>query len=137
VKSPTTAIRQALWQAGGYLRYCRPQGHRWTGPDPDRTPDLGPPEWKGVCVTCGKIGPPRPTWKRFGLMNLHPPQDAMRRLWLYATITPGLLGLTALAAIVLPGNGDDLTLTRVLIGCGAMIAVQFVGGYLGARTARR
>lgn len=61
----------------------------------------------------------------------------MLRVWLYAMLLPGLLGIAALAAIVLPGDGDDLTLTRLLTGCGVMIAVQVIGGYVGGRAAVR
>ncbi|WP_329336116.1 hypothetical protein OG252_13170 [Streptomyces sp. NBC_01352] len=59
----------------------------------------------------------------------------MTRIWLYTVAFPGLLGLATMAAIVLPG--DDLTLTRLLAGCGAMIAVQVIGGYLGGRASVR
>ncbi|WP_406730875.1 hypothetical protein [Streptomyces sp. NBC_01794] len=61
----------------------------------------------------------------------------MMRVWLYGMVIPGLLGLAALAAIVLPGDGDDLTYTRLLIGCGSMIAVCIGGGFLGGRAAGR
>lgn len=61
----------------------------------------------------------------------------MRRIWLYTMLLPGLLGIAALAAIVLPGPGSDLTLTRLLTGCAAMIAIQAGGGYLGGRAATR
>jgi hypothetical protein len=61
----------------------------------------------------------------------------MMRIWLYGMAIPGILGLAVMAAIVLPGDGGDLTLTRLLIGCGAMIAVQVCGGYVGGRTAVR
>ena len=64
-----TAAREALGQAYGYLRWCLPQGHLWSGPDPDQSPDLAPPDWRGVCVTCGKVAPPRPSWRRFILMG--------------------------------------------------------------------
>lgn len=53
----------------------------------------------------------------------------------YTTVLPALLGLAVMAAVVLPG--DDLTLTRLLFGCGAMIAVQVVTAYLGGRMAAR
>lgn len=55
---------------------------------------------------------------------------SMLRLWLYAMVVPGVLGLAAMAAIVLP-HGNDLTLTRLLAGCSAMITVQVVGGAVG------
>lgn len=47
-----------------------------------------------------------------------------------------MLRIRTLAAIVLPGDG--LTYTRLLVGCGVMIAVQAAGGYVvGRATARR
>lgn len=57
------------------------------------------------------------------------------RLWLYSTLIPAALGIAALAAVVLPG--DDLTLTRLLAGGGAMILVQCGGAYIGGRAAVR
>lgn len=53
----------------------------------------------------------------------------------YTTALPALLGLAVMAAVVLPG--DDLTLTRLLSGFGAMIAVQVVTAHLGGRVAAR
>jgi len=37
------------------------------------------------------------------------------------TVIPCTLGLAAMAAIVLPGPGDDLGLTRLLVGCSMLI----------------
>lgn len=59
----------------------------------------------------------------------------MLRIWLYGIVLPMLLGLTVLAVIALPG--DDLTVTRLLVGCGVMIAVQTIGGYVGGRAVAR
>lgn len=59
----------------------------------------------------------------------------MTRIWLYGMAIPALLGLATLAAIVLPG--DDLTYTRLLVGCGVMIAVMTGGGYVGGRVVAR
>lgn len=61
----------------------------------------------------------------------------MLRIWLYGMVLPGMLGLAAMAAIVLPGDGDDLTYPRLLFGCAAMIAVCVAGGYVGGRAAGR
>lgn len=58
-----TATMQALRQADGYVRWCFPRGHLWTGRSEDH------PDWLGVCVTCGKIAPPRPNWRCFILMG--------------------------------------------------------------------
>jgi hypothetical protein len=52
----------------------------------------------------------------------------MIRFFLCSILIPGVLGLAVLAAIVLPGDGDDLTLTRLLVGCGAMVVIQVSGG---------
>lgn len=61
----------------------------------------------------------------------------MTRVFLYGMVIPGMLGLAMLALVVLPGDGDDLTLTRLLAGCAAMIAVQVAGGFIGGRVAGR
>jgi hypothetical protein len=52
-------------------------------------------------------------------------------------VIPGILGLASMAAIVLPGDGDDLTYVQLLSGCAAMIAVCVAGGYVGGRVAGR
>ncbi|WP_406418473.1 hypothetical protein [Streptomyces sp. NBC_01614] len=61
----------------------------------------------------------------------------MLRVWLYGMVIPGALGLAVMAAIVLPGDGSDLTYTRLLTGCGALIAVCIAGGFVGGRIAGR
>jgi hypothetical protein len=61
----------------------------------------------------------------------------MLRIRLYGMVIPGILGLASMAAIVLPGDGDDLTYVRLLSGCAAMIAVCVAGGYVGGRVAGR
>lgn len=58
------------------------------------------------------------------------------RTLVYGMLIPGALGLSAMAAIVLPG-GDNLTMTRLLTGCAAMFLVQVAGGYVGGRLAGR
>jgi hypothetical protein len=75
VSRPVTALREAAGQVYGYFRWCLPKGHLWSGPDPGRAPDLGPPDWKGLCVTCGLIAKPRPNWRRFILMGDCVPND--------------------------------------------------------------
>lgn len=70
-----TAIREASGQLYGYARWCFLEGHHWTGRDPDRSPDLAPPDWRGICITCGKVAKPRPTWRRFILMGDCVPDD--------------------------------------------------------------
>ncbi|KNE83287.1 hypothetical protein AB0B04_18960 [Streptomyces xinghaiensis] len=44
----------------------------------------------------------------------------VRNLIRYTAIPCGL-GLVAMAAIVLPGPGDQLSMTRLLVGCSMMI----------------
>ncbi|UJV42064.1 hypothetical protein [Streptomyces sp. AMCC400023] len=61
----------------------------------------------------------------------------LMRIWLYGMVIPGALGIAALAAVVETVDGEDLTLTRLLAGCGAMIAVQIIGGFVGGRAAAR
>lgn len=69
MNSAAAIIREAVGQAYGYARWCLPNGHLWSGPDPDRAPEVGPPDWKGLCVTCGLVAKPRPSWRRFILMG--------------------------------------------------------------------
>jgi hypothetical protein len=66
---PLVAVREGVGQAYGYARWCFPRGHLWSGPSPDRAPDLAPPEWRGICVTCGLVAKPRPSWRRFILVG--------------------------------------------------------------------
>lgn len=61
----------------------------------------------------------------------------MTRIWIYGMIIPALLGIATMAAVVLPRSGDDLTLTRLLVAGGAMIAVQVTAAYIGSRVAVR
>lgn len=46
----------------------------------------------------------------------------MRNFVRYMVI-PCSLGLAAMAAIVLPGPGDDLSMTRLLLGCSMLLLV--------------
>ncbi|MFE9003059.1 hypothetical protein ACFYOY_13100 [Streptomyces sp. NPDC007875] len=62
---------------------------------------------------------------------------------LYTMILPGLLGVGALASIVLPfaRDGHELTFPRLLAGCAAMLVIQIGGGFIagysiGRRNAR-
>lgn len=51
---------------------------------------------------------------------------------LYTMLLPGLLGIGALASIVLPfaRGGHELTWPRLLAGCCAMLVTQIGGGYI-------
>jgi hypothetical protein len=69
MNSPIAVGVQAIRQINGYARWCLPKGHLWSGPDPERSPELGPPDWKGLCVTCGLVAKPRPGWRRLILMG--------------------------------------------------------------------
>lgn len=57
------------------------------------------------------------------------------RTFIYGMIIPGILALGAMAAIVLPG--DNLSMTRLLTGCGAMLVVQITGSLVGGYIAGR
>lgn len=59
----------------------------------------------------------------------------MTRIWIYGMAIPALLGIATMAAVVLPGPG--LTLTRLLAGGAATIAVQVTAAYIGSRAAVR
>ncbi|MFF0736873.1 hypothetical protein ACFYVK_35330 [Streptomyces chartreusis] len=63
MNSPLALGMQALRQIDGYARWCIPRGHLWTGRSDEH------PNWRGVCVTCGKVAPPRPGWRRFIFMG--------------------------------------------------------------------
>ena len=60
----------------------------------------------------------------------------MLRVWVYGMAIPGILGLAAMAAIVLP-DGGNLGWARLLSGCGALIGVCIAGGFVGGRLAGR
>lgn len=55
------------------------------------------------------------------------------RLAIYGMLIPGIIGIAAMAAIVLPRGGHELTLPRLLAGCAALLVVQVAGGYIGGR----
>ncbi|GAA3155490.1 hypothetical protein ACFQ0X_44125 [Streptomyces rectiviolaceus] len=59
------------------------------------------------------------------------------RLFLYGMAIPGFVGLAAMAGVVLPGDGDDLSLPRLLAGGFTMMAIQIGGGFVGGRIAGR
>jgi hypothetical protein len=61
----------------------------------------------------------------------------MFRLAMYQVIAPSIISLAALAAIVLPRGGHELTAARFAAGAATFIALQFAGGYLGRRLAAR
>ncbi|MFF2731759.1 hypothetical protein ACFVS9_28110 [Streptomyces sp. NPDC058008] len=46
---------------------------------------------------------------------------ALVRNFIRYTAIPCTLGLAAMAAIVLPGPGEDLGMTRLLVGCSMLI----------------
>jgi hypothetical protein len=69
----TRTARQTLRQAHGYTRWCLPRGHLWTGRSDEH------PNWRGVCVTCGKVAASRPSWRRFILMGDCAPTVLIRR----------------------------------------------------------
>jgi len=48
------------------------------------------------------------------------------RIWLCSVVLPGILGLAALAAIVIPGGGD-LTWPRLIAGLSVYAAIH-IGG---------
>jgi len=58
---------------------------------------------------------------------------------LYTMILPGLLGIGAMACIVLPfaRDGHELTWPRLLAGCAAMAIIQIGGGYIAGRAIGR
>lgn len=58
---------------------------------------------------------------------------------LYTMILPGLLGLGAMACIVLPfaRGGHELTYPRLFAGLAAMALVQIGGGYIAGRAIGR
>jgi hypothetical protein len=58
------------------------------------------------------------------------------KLIVFGMLIPGVLGLAAMAAIVVPG-GDELTWPRLAAGCAALVATQIIGGYLGGRVSAR
>jgi hypothetical protein len=67
-----------------------------------------------------------------------PQPITVRRTIVTALVIPGILGLAAMAAIVLPRGGHELTWPRLLSGCAAMVVIQFLGGLIaGRRQARR
>lgn len=53
------------------------------------------------------------------------------------TVGPCVLGLAAMAAIVLPGEGSDLSMMRLLVGCSMMILFPAVAVFALLRRDRR
>lgn len=64
--------------------------------------------------------------------DVRTPTMGPRHLLWYTMILPGLLGLGAMACIVLPfaRGGHELTWPRLLAGCAALGIIQIVGGYI-------
>lgn len=52
-------------------------------------------------------------------------------------LIPGVLGISALAAIVIPRGGHELTWPRLLSGLAAMLVVQIGGSYTAGRLSLR
>lgn len=61
----------------------------------------------------------------------------MARSFVLGMVIPSLLGLAAMAAIVIPRGGHELTWPRLLAGCAALVATQVVCAFIGGRVARR
>lgn len=61
----------------------------------------------------------------------------MLRIWLRDVVAPCALGLAVMAAIVLPGSGDGLGMTRLLIGCSTLILFPAAAAWFSLRRARR
>lgn len=61
----------------------------------------------------------------------------MARVVVYGMVIPSVLGLVAMAAIVIPRGGHELSWPRLLAGCAALVVIQVVGGYVGGRAATR
>jgi hypothetical protein len=59
------------------------------------------------------------------------------RLIVTGMLIPGVLGIGAMAAIVIPRGGDELSWPRLLAGLGALMIVQIGGGYLAGRLSVR
>lgn len=63
------------------------------------------------------------------------------RFVLYGMLIPGLAGIAAMAAVLLPGGARDLTVPRLLAGGGAyllaQLAVSWIVGYLYGRSTGR
>lgn len=55
------------------------------------------------------------------------------RLIVTGMLIPGILGIAAMAAIVIPRGGHDLTWPRLLAGCTALVVVQVAGAYIAGR----
>ena len=53
------------------------------------------------------------------------------------TVIPCALGLAAMAAIVLPGSGDDLGMARLLLGCSMLIVFPAASAWVSLRQAKR
>ncbi|MFD9443433.1 hypothetical protein [Streptomyces sp. NPDC060001] len=58
---------------------------------------------------------------------------------LYTMVLPGLLGISAMACIVLPfaRGGHELTWPRLLTGLSALAIIQIGGGYIAGRAIGR
>lgn len=59
------------------------------------------------------------------------------RLIVTGMVIPGVLGIGAMAAIVIPRGEHELSWPRLLSGLAAMLVVQVVGGYVAGRLSVR
>ncbi|MEV6421833.1 hypothetical protein [Streptomyces sp. NPDC051662] len=59
------------------------------------------------------------------------------RLLAYGMLVPGIIGSAAMAAIVLPRGGHELTWPRLLAGCATLLTIQLAGALIGGRLAVR
>ncbi|MFC9497661.1 hypothetical protein [Streptomyces sp. NPDC056982] len=59
------------------------------------------------------------------------------RLTVYMMVIPLILGISAMAAIVLPRGGHELTWPRLLTGLATLAVVQLGGGYIAGRLYER
>lgn len=61
---------------------------------------------------------------------------SMLQIWLRGVVAPCALGVAAMAAIVLPGSGEDLGMTRLLVGCSMLIIVPAGASWVSLRRAK-
>lgn len=57
---------------------------------------------------------------------------AFVRNFLWGVVIPCALGIGVMAAIVLPGSGEELSMARLLTGCSAMILIPAVAAFARA-----
>jgi hypothetical protein len=62
---------------------------------------------------------------------------ALARTCVRYTVVPCTLGLVAMVSIVLPGSDEDLSMTRLLIGCSMLIVFPAASAWVSLRQAKR